>query len=192
MIEVIRRLGRVGIACGCLALSVTSSISGPLPEGVKTVSLVTASGDRLDIGKALFTADGDGAKFEVRLDAPLFGEEFLSMRPFRCLPDPKEMWCYLSYPYATKARIAADDLMDLEYALLFLFKPPAGYGIDAWNGLYFKLALRDDGAISGDVYETDFNILAAPPDVEFARPITHSGLTKTEPTAHRFSRIEVK
>jgi hypothetical protein len=181
------------LACATLiGAAATSALASSFPTGTKTITLVTASGERLDLGKATFTADGDGARIEVKLDAPQLGEEFLSMRPFNCLPDPKEMWCHLAYPYGIRNRVTADDLTDLEYALLFLFKPPTGYGIDAWNGLYFELALGADGAITGDVRETDLNVLAVTPPGEFPRPIERAALSKVEPGTHRFARVEIK
>ena len=93
------------------------------------------------------------------------------MRPFPCIAGDKETWCHLAYPYDLKKRITASDLTDLEYALLFLFKPPAGYGIDTWNGLYFKLSLADNGTISGPVHDVDFGPLGVPPEDRSARVI---------------------
>lgn len=166
--------------------------AGALPEGRRTITLAAADGARLPIGHVTFSPARDGAGIAVVLDAPEFGEEFLSMRPFRCLPDKREMWCHLVYPYATMGKIMADDLADLEYALLFLFRQPARYGIDAWNGLYFKLALGDDGSIGGALHEADFNVLAVPPSDSRGRPVPHSALTPVAPDAHRFGRIDIR
>ena len=165
-----------------------------LPKGQKTATLITHDGTRQDIANVSFKPANAAGRvaFEVKLiDAP-FQDEFLSMRPFRCLPDTREMWCHLAYPYASKQEIHAGDLQDLEYALLFLFKPPKGYGIDAWNGLYFKLALENDGGLTGKVHETDMNVLAVPPDDGVMRPISHDALTEVEPDAHRFATIEIR
>ena len=181
-----------GFAAGLLLWG-CAALAGPaLPEGAKTITLVSHSGETLAIGHVVFKADGDGAAFEVKLDAPQFQEEFLSMRPFPCIAGEKETWCHLAYPYEIKKRITAGDLTDLEYALLFLFKPPAGYGIDTWNGLYFKLALADDGAISGPVNDVDFGPLGVPPEDRSARVIQPADLTPSDPATHRFARIEVK
>ncbi len=163
-----------------------------LPDGTKTITLVAHDGTKQAIGSVTFTPDAGGAKIAVALDAPEFSEEFLSMRPFRCLPNKKEMWCHLAYPYATKGHITAGDLADLEYSILFLFKPPAGYGIDAWNGLYFKLSLEDDGSLSGKLHETDFNPLGVPPESGNLRPIDPKSLTPVATDAHRFGRVEIR
>jgi hypothetical protein len=77
-----------------------------LPEGKKTISLIAADGSKLPIGQVTFTGDAAGATITVKIDAPEFGDEFLSMRPFRCLPDPKEMWCHLEYPYSNAKHIS--------------------------------------------------------------------------------------
>lgn len=176
------------------AKSTTDAGKSALPTGEKTVTLVSHDGTRVDIAKVHFrpASSASHVTFTVKLiDAP-FKDEFLSMRPFRCLPDSKELWCHLAYPYANKHEISASDLQDLEYTLLFLFKPPTSYGIDAWNGLYFKLTLDNDGSLSGTVHETDMNVLAVPPDAKNLRPISHDGLTEVEPDAHRFHRIEIR
>lgn len=184
--------------CGCVSvmLLLAGFLAKPaaaysLPQGQKAIVLVANDGSKLKLGTVTFTPDAEGAKIAVVLDAPEFKDEFLSMRPFRCLPDVKEMWCHLAYPYAIKGRITPDDLADLEYGLLFLFKPPQGYGIDAWNGLYFKLTLAENGDLSGALHETDLNALAVPPDATILRPITHSALTPVAANAHRFAKIEI-
>lgn len=183
------------VALGFMMVVAAVAVEGSpsLPQGSKTISLVAADGTRQDIGHMTFTAiAGETAAFDVQLDAAEFSDEFLSMRPFRCLSGRKEMWCHLAYPYDLKRQITASDLGDLEYALLFLFKPPAEYGIDAWNGLYFTLSLADDGSITGKLHEADFNVLASPPEAGVVRPILASALTAVGNDAHRFARLEIK
>lgn len=152
----------------------------------------------MQIGKvALSPRDGGGFALKVQVDAPQFKDEFLSMRPFRCLTaklaaGTPEMWCHLPYPYDTRGVVTDGDLVDLEYALLFLFKPPTAYGIDAWNGLYFKLAVAPDGAITGPVTEVNLDVLGAPPDDRSARVIGPADLTAVAPDAHAFARVEIR
>lgn len=166
--------------------------AGELPQGRKTITLVGAEGARLDIGHVTFTGADGGAAIAVQLDSPELKDEFLSMRPFRCLPDPEEMWCHLAYPYESKNFVTPADLTDLEYALLFLFKSPQSYGIDAWNGLYFKLEHDGAGGLSGKLHETDLNQLSVPGEPGNLRPITHAALTPAHGGTHRFSSIEIK
>jgi hypothetical protein len=188
-----RRMVRLAVFClVSIAGGWAQAGFGALPHGKKTISLVANDGTSLTIGTATFTPDGAGAKVSVDMTAPEYQDEFLSMRPFRCLAGAKETWCHLEYPYQVPGHVTAGDLVDLEYKLLFLFKPPAGYGIDAWNGLYFKLTLQSDGSIAGKVHETDLNVLAVPPDDLTARVITHKDLTAVEPETHRFERLEIR
>lgn len=182
----------MGFAIGHAVVSATYAGPAVFPEGKKTITLNSADGTALTIGTATFTPEGSGAKVSVEMTAAEYQDEFLSMRPFRCLADAKETWCHLEYPYEVAGHVTADDLVDLEYKLLFLFKSPAGYGIDGWNGLYFKLALQEDGSISGNVHDTDLNVLAVPPEDRKARVVTHKDLTAVEPDAHRFARIEIR
>ncbi len=179
----------LAVLAGCVA---GPARAGGVPAGDKSITLVAHDGSRQSIGRVRFTPDGDGSQIVVSLDAPEFSEEFLSMRPFRCLSGPQQMWCHLAYPYGTRLRITASDLIDLEYQLMFIWRTPDRVGADAWNGLYFKLAVMPDGSISGDLHEVDYNPLAAPPDAPFARPIGHADLSRAEPGRRLFDRVEIK
>lgn len=106
----------------------------------------------------------------VELDTEDLTDHFLSMRPFRCLEDASEWYCYLPYPYEIDARVTADDLTDLSYQLLFIRKESGEFGIDAWNGLYYVLERQASGDIHGYVTEGDLNVLAEPPEPG-SRPI---------------------
>lgn len=185
----VRRLVVVLLLSGFASLN---ALAVSLPNGEKTITLVAHDGSRQAIGRVAFTPDGDGAKIAVTLDAPAFSEEFLSMRPFRCLSGPKQMWCHLAYPYGTRSRITASDLVDLEYQLMFIWRTPDRVGADAWNGLYFKLAMAADGSIGGDLHEADYNPLAVPPADVYARPIGHADLSRAEPGRRLFDRVEIK
>lgn len=181
--------------CAAIVLALTGSaaVAKPaLPEGSKAITLISEAGERLVIGHVTFKKDGDTAGFELKLDAPQFQEEFLSMRPFQCAAGDKETWCYLPYPYDLKHRVTKNDLADLEYSLLFLWKPPAGYGIDPYNGLYFKLTLADDGTISGPINDVSLDPLGVPPADRSARTISPADLTPADPATHRFARVEIR
>ncbi len=175
-----------------MLLSIAASAESPALSGTKSIALITAAGEHLTLGRVTFTPDGDGALFKLELDNPELKPEFLSMRPFRCLQDPKEWWCHLDYPYDLKRRVTPADLTDLEYSLLFITKGPNAFGIDAWNGLYFHLDQGPDGTLSGNVHEVDLNVLAVPPADRGAHMIGPAALTLSEPTAHRFARVEIR
>ena len=93
------------------------------------------------------------------------------MRPFQCLEGDTEWFCHQPYLYGLNNRITTDDLSDLEYQLLFIRKTPAEFGIDAWNGLYYRLTLQPDSTITGELLEGDLNVLQSPPAEDYAKPI---------------------
>ena len=166
----------------------------PAATGGETdpIRLIAADGAAVEIGHVEFMPDGDGARIDVHLDSRDFSDEFLSMRPFRCLSRPERMWCHLAYPYAIENRVTLQDLADLEYRLLFLWRPYDKVGVDAWNGLYFKLAPSADGGLDGTLHEADFNILAVPPEAGVQRPVRHEDLSRAEPGQYGFERIEIR
>lgn len=145
-----------------------------LPE-TAAIYLVDQSDQELRIGTVSFgeivTID-DKARRRVGVEmiGNSFNDHFLSMRPFRCIEHPSEWYCYLPYPYEIEATVAANDFTDLEYQLLFIRKRSSEFGIDAWNGLYYKLEAQASGEIRGRVFEGDLNILAEPPEPD-SRPI---------------------
>lgn len=175
-----------------LIASAGAGAAGGTLDGTKAIFLKSASGEEVRIGSVTFMPDGKGAKIAVALDGPDFKDEFLSMRPFRCLARPKQMWCHLAYSYPIVDRVGAGDLKDLEYRLLFLWRPYDKVGIDAWNGLYFKLEPQADGSIAGRLHEADFNVLAVPPAEGVMRPIGHADLAKAQPGQHAFDRVEIR
>ena len=191
-LAIVTLAGALMLVVSPLVVSPSAKAAPALPEGKKSITLISESGERFAIGHVTFKKDGDGAAFELSIDAPEFQDEFLSMRPFQCAAGAKETWCYLAYPYDLNHRIKADDLADLEYSLLFLFKPPAGYGIDPWNGLYFKMALAEDGSISGAVNDVNLDPLGVPPADRSARTISAAELSPADAATHRFSRVEIR
>lgn len=156
-----------------LALTATPALA-ELPTGEKTITLTSAA-EKIAIGKVTFTGDGPSRKISVRMNHALFKDHFLSMRPFKCLEGPK-FYCHLPYPYAWKSEITETDLADLEYALLFVQKQPNEYGINLFNGVYYKLTL-EGGRMTGALHEVDMDTLASPPEASNLRPITDDLLT---------------
>ncbi len=134
------------------------------------LSLEDDQGQRQPLGEVRISRIESGFSYRIAWDETRFENQFLSMRPFKCLPHPRRMICRLPYPYDLPRRISQADLTDLEYDLLFLHKAPGEYGINAWNGLYFKLRQQGRGLI-GELHETDLNVLQAPPEAGVLRPI---------------------
>lgn len=130
-----------------------------------SIYLIDQNGDEVDVGSVQFSSsDSDAQGVSVDMDSPLFEDQFLSMRPFRCLTESAEWFCYVPYPYELKKTVTPDNLIELEYQLLFIWKSPQNFGIDAWNGVYYKLTPNDDGSISGQLLQGDLNVLASPPE----------------------------
>ena len=161
-------------------------------EGEKDIVLIGADGDELTIGRVSFKNEGKAKEFSVKLDESKFSDHFLSMRPFKCIDGKKQTLCHLVYPYRTRRQITNEDLTDLEYELMFLRKKPGDYGIDFWNGVYYDLTSDEEGRIRGVLMEADMNVLASPPEQEFARPITDADLTRGDAESHRFPRLQIR
>lgn len=154
-----------------VSFSLSATESAPFPESA-TVYLIKNDNTELAIGKIQFGTAVDGKTgFTIDMDNSVFTEHFLSMRPFRCLESESEWFCFLPYPYDLRNTISIDDLSDLEYQLLFIKKTPQDFGIDAWNGLYYQLSLKDDQTIEGTLLEGDLNSLQSPPSEKYAKPV---------------------
>jgi hypothetical protein len=161
-----------------LALLSTSA-PAELPTGSKSLWLQSAT-EKIEVGSVEFAGNGSNRNITVHMSETLFKDHFLSMRPFKCL-EGKKFYCYLPYPYEWKGVISENDLTDLEYALLFVQKDPTAYGINLWNGIYYKLELAGDGRISGALHEVDMDTLASPPEAGELRPITPDLLNRADP-----------
>ncbi len=156
------------------------------------VFLDNGEAGRLEIGALELEAVEKEGSYEFALNAEVFGDYFLSMRPFKCITHVGKMFCYLNYPYENRRRISATDLTDLEYDLLFIARTPKEYGIDPWNGRYFRLRWEGE-AIVGEIYETDLNILAAPPEDGSLRPLAEADMVPIAPSNSQWTprlRIE--
>lgn len=162
-----------------------------LPEGEKSILFVDNNGERLTIGKIDFKHKEGRVTYSIEFDDSVFSNEFLSMRPFKCIRKPGKMVCNLIYPYAKKGYITKQDMLDLEYDLLFLHKAPEEYGINAWNGLYYRISIINDG-LEAKLMEVDLNVLAGPPDEGLLRPITDDMLHKADPALHMFPRLLIQ
>lgn len=154
-----------------LLIASTISVAADFPEQAG-IYLLDANQTEFKIGEVTFADTGNqSTAVVVDIDNSVFTEHFLSMRPFRCIEGSTEWFCYLEYPYDLRSIITTDDLSDLEYQLLFIRKTPSEFGIDAWNGLYYKLEQQEDGSITGTLLEGDLNTLQSPPAEKYARPV---------------------
>ena len=146
---------------------------------IQNVYLEAADGTRIQIAEIDLAEDG---RYSVTMAEAPFTDHFLSMRPFRCLEGPAKHWCHVPYPYEITRQIG-DDLTDLEYDFLFLWKGATEYGINMWNGVYYVLE-DDNGRLVGALHEIDMDILSAPPDTGNLRPVEAKHLEPGEPDSH--------
>ena len=173
-----------------------ASTSDLFPASAR-ILLIDSQGQETDIGSVQFTTpatasgDIDAVSFEVEIDSAEFEDQFLSMRPFRCLTSSAEWLCHLPYPYALAKTVTPDDLTALEYRLLFIWKSPSTFGIDAWNGLYYQLSVDDEQQIHGALLQGDLNVLADPPEPE-SRPIDLSEFTSEGVNNREFPTLMIR
>ncbi|GIT91894.1 hypothetical protein JANAI62_23510 [Jannaschia pagri] len=151
------------------------------------VHLEAQDGARITIGTLDLAPDG---AYTLALDDGKFSDNFLSMRPFQCLDGPDKQWCYVPYPYEN-ARVLGDDLTDLEYDLLFVWKGVNDYGINMWNGVYYRLQPEGD-RIVGTLHEMDMDRLAVPPAPGQLRPIRPVDLEVGDPDSHWLPRVVIE
>jgi hypothetical protein len=161
-------------------------------SGQKKITLYPREGDGIVIGQVTFSKESgrDAYRYVIDFDESLFSNEFLSMRPFKCLKGPTSWACRQPYPYDNVAIIEGGDLTSLEYDLLFIHKSKGEFGINAWNGLYYRLESQGDG-IKGTLMDVDLNILAGTPEEGVVRPIQRSDLEEA-PSTRWLRRLEIR
>lgn len=167
-------------------LALSFMASGALAE-TKSVFLEDIEGGRIQIAIVEFNNTG---AYNVVMNNAVFEDHFLSMRPFKCLEGPTKNWCHVPYPYEISRNTSAD-LTDLEYDFLFVWKGSNDYGINMWNGVYYKLQ-QADGHFSGTLYEMDMDTLAVPPATGELRPVQAKHLHQSDPESHWLPRLVIE
>lgn len=172
------------LALGCMAADLT---------GTRGIWLSNADGENQRIGTIVFTPAADGrTRFKITLEETL-REYFLAMRPFRCLTGPQQRLCH--FPVELEAPlISADDLLPLEYALLFIRTPPKSLHIDPFNGVYYRMAWTARGIV-GQLHDVDMDPFIAPDSVPLERrlrPIGRSDLAPGDPRSHWLPLLRIE
>lgn len=162
-----------------LALPLSAVWAEPL-VGDRAVYLQDQQGTQIRIASLTFD---DAGRYEVVMDPVSFSDHFLSMRPFKCLEGPDKHWCHVPYPYTIARQASGSDVTDLEYDFLFLWKGATDYGINLWNGVYYRLTPEGDRLV-GTLHEMDMNILSAPPGEGVLRPVRDMDLEPSDPDSH--------
>ncbi|MEO1889215.1 MAG: hypothetical protein ABGX33_04800 [Cycloclasticus sp.] len=172
-----------------LLLSSAVSLAAPL-EGAKKIYLVSTTGELTQVATVEFKPNNDNIDYTVSMIDKPFENQFLSMRPFKCVMGSKQVMCHVPYPYEKKGFVKRSDLSDLSFDLLFLHKSPSEYGINMWNGIFYKLSVVDN-QIEGIVSEVDMNILASPPD-NLDEPFAEDEIFEADESNYVYPRVLIK
>ena len=160
-------------------------------NGEKTVYLVENNGTEHRAGTVTFERTGETSTYRIDWKEAAFAEHFLSMRPFKCMEGSVKHWCRVAYPYPIKREVSADDLTDLEYDTLFIWKGATEYGINMWNGVYYRLSIEGE-QIVGRIHDMDMDTLSAPPEEGNLRPVEQDTLEPGEPESHWLPRLIIR
>lgn len=144
----------------------------PAPwQGVKQITAITSTHDKIHIGTVTFEPiDAQTSRFKLNIDLTQFKDYFLSMKEFKCL-EGQEVSCYVPYPYPHPQTVTANDWSWLEHNLLFLFKSPRDFGAKLWNGTYFHFE-QEGSRLIGHAQAIDLNEISAPPEHPERPPYT--------------------
>jgi len=159
--------------------------------GTRAITLHTRDGQAIPVGTVTFQPQGDRTRFSLQLDDKPFKDFFLSMKEFKCLEGRDEIQCHVPYPYANPATVTPADLAWLEHALLFLYKGPTDFGARLWNGLYYRMALTDDGIV-GTAEAVDLNVIGAPPSDPAVPPFGPAERTEIAPDSRWIGRLTIR
>ncbi len=175
----------------CLLLLLFSTISlAESLDGLKKIYLVSTSGELTQVATVEFVPNNDNIAYTVSIIDKPFENQFLSMRPFQCVMGAKQVMCHVPYPYEKKGVVTKGDLSDLSFDLLFLHKSPSEYGINMWNGIFYKLAVVNN-QIEGIVFEVDMNILATAPD-NLDEPFAEDEIFEADESNYVYPRVLIK
>lgn len=173
----------------CLFFLSTCLMAGPI-DGKKRIFLESSNGELIYIADINFETIHGQTSYKISLKEEPFTDQFLSMRPFQCIMGERQVMCHVPYPYPKEGNITETDLSELSYDLLFLHKSPSEYGINLWNGLFYKLAVKDN-SIVGAVFEVDMNIIASPPDNKDA-PFAEDEIFEADVANYLYPRILIQ
>lgn len=159
-------------------------------EGMKTVYLEDNKAQRQAIATLSFEPQERGYGYRLSFIEKEFGDYFLSMRPFRC-HDAGRLVCRQPYPYKMERVISKEDLRALEYDLMFISRSANEYGIDPYNGRYYRLKMTPKGFV-GTIYGLDMNHIASPPEKGVVFPITLDVLDEMEAESVQFPKLIIE
>lgn len=190
-----RRRLATALAAVALALLAPSANAWDL-IGSHQMLLHHRDGGHTILGSVDFTPAADGRTgFVLKLAHAPFKDFFLSMKEFKCVDSPTEVFCHVPYPYPQPGTVrlspGTPDLAWLEHSLLFMFKTPAEFGARLWNGVYFQLRLTERG-LEGAPQAIDLNHISAPPAQPGVPPYRPALRDDIAPAARYFNRLTIE
>jgi len=178
-------------SCALATVALTSSVmANPALEGEKHIYLVDKQGVEYPIGTVTFAASDTDIRYSLHMEHERFKDFFLSMKEMKCLEGP-ELMCHLPYPYQQPRTVTERTLGWLSHDLLFMYKQPAEFGANFWNGVYYQLHV-EDGVIKGKAQAVDLNMLASPPDDLSVLPFGEWDREELEPKNRWLPFIEIR
>ncbi len=177
--------------CAAVLMALLGLPDASFAQDIRKVFLADNNGERTHVADIKVMSTDDKTQYDVIWNDDVFGDYFLSMRPFKCVSGGEKLWCRVPYPYEIKREIGSDDLTDLEYDFLFVWKKANDYGIDMWNGVYYEIETTDAG-FAGQMTEFDLGRLAVPPPKGELRPIRSDFLDEADPTSHLFPHLVIE
>ena len=173
-------------------LAATALLTTPTFADDYAITLLGNNNESIEVGTLRTDAAENGsASYKIKWDNAKFDDHFLSMRPFKCLPGSEKLWCHTPYPYEIKRQLSDEDFTDLEYDLIFVWKPEGEYGINLWNGVYYQLEPTEFGW-KGVMEEYDLGILGIPPEKGELRPILAKDLHEASTEDHFLPFVEIR
>jgi len=74
---------------------------------------------------------------------------------------------------------------------LFIWKKASDYGINMWNGVYYRFELTESGLV-GTLNEMDMDILSAPPEAGDLRPVGEYDIEPGDPDSHWLPTLRIE
>jgi hypothetical protein len=181
-------------ALAALAFLLAALVAHANPlTGTRQIVLSNANGERHVIGQVEFSDAGQGKSAFKVVMADVMQDYFLAMRPFRCLTGSWQRVCW--FPVKNEeALISDDDLLPLEYALMFMRSKPKDLHMNPFNGLYYKLR-RDGQRLVGKLYEVDMEPFIVPdsrPPSERKRPLKDRELSDADPVTNWLPTLSIE
>lgn len=162
-------------------------------SGSRQLVLSNTAGERHTIGQIIFSDGGQGkTAFRIEMAANM-QDYFLAMRPFLCLTGPVQRLCWFPV-HNEPALISKDDLLPLEYALMFMRTRATDLHVNPFNGLYYRLRVEGE-RIVGTLFEVDMAPFIAPdvlPVEQRQRPLKPGDFYEADPGSNWLPSLSIE